>query len=133
MAGREGGPPNPSKGPPRPYDSYIINHSTSSVLRPNYVLKATFDMCTEGCDSFWEAHSHIVEESGIDPTDILNVEYKGDAPNGWPMLEVTFNRTEVAKLYTCVYLGLGPIVDAWDVYIDDEVNEYLSDAEYVYA
>lgn len=96
-------------------------------------IKATFDMCTEGCKSFWEAHSHIVEESGIDAAEIWNVEYKGDAPNGWPMLEVTFQSMEVAKLYTCVYLGLGPIVDAWDVYIDEEVNEYLSTAEYVLA
>ena len=118
--------------PPNPvYISHMINQSTSTVSRPHYVLKVTFDMCTEGCDSFWEAHSHIVEESGIDPTDILNVEYKGEAPNGWPMLEVTFNHTPAAKLYTAIYLGLN--VREWDVYIDEEVNEYLGPAEYVRA
>ena len=111
----------------------MINQSTSSMPLSPRVIKATFDMCTEGCKSFWEAHSFIVDEAGIDPAEIWNVEYKGDAPNGWPMLEVTFQSMEVAKLYTCVYLGLGPIVNAWDVYIDEEVNEYLSAAEYVLA
>lgn len=118
--------------PPNPvYISYMINQSTSTVSRPHYVLKATFDMSTEGCDSFWEAHALIVKESGVAPEDILNVEYKGDGPNGWPMLEVTFDRTESAKVYTATYLGLD--VSGWDVLTDDEVNDYLATAEYVRA
>jgi hypothetical protein len=94
-------------------------------------FRVNYDMCTEGCNDFWEAHALIVKEAQIDPAEIWNVEYKGDAPNAWPMIEVTFQSIEVAKSYTCVYLGLGPIDGAWDVYTDDEVNEYLSDGEFV--
>ena len=96
------------------------------MSKRHWVLKVTFDMSTEGCNSFWEAHSLIVKESGLDGAEIWNVEYKGDAPNGWPMIEVTFQSTEVAKLYTATYLGL-------DSVLDDEVDEYLSTSEYVPA
>lgn len=94
-------------------------------------FRVNYDMSTEGCVDFWEAHSFVVKEAKIDGAEIHNVEYLGDASNGWPEIAVTFNCIETAKAYTATYLGLGPIDGAWDVYMDDEVNEYISTGEFV--
>lgn len=94
-------------------------------------FKLRFDFCTEGCSNVWQAHGDIVEQANIDGAEVWNVEYMGDAPNGWPMLDITFQCIETAKAYTCIYLGLGPIDKAWDVYVDDEVGEYISCGEFV--
>lgn len=94
-------------------------------------FKVRYDMSTEGCYSFWEAHALITKEAQIDPAEIHNVEYMGDGPNGWPEIEVTFNCIETAKMYTAIYLGLGPIEGAWDIYVDEEVNEYIQGGEFV--
>jgi hypothetical protein len=94
-------------------------------------FRVTFDMSTEGYDNFWQAHGAIVEEARLDGASIHNTEYIGDAPNGWPMIAVTFDCIESAKEYTASYLGLGPINGAWDVYMDDEVNDYLLSGKFI--
>jgi hypothetical protein len=90
-----------------------------------------YDFCLEGVDNVWEAHGLVCSEARIDSGDVHNVEYTGDAANGWPMLRITFSCIEVAKAYTSIYLGLGPIEKAWDVYVDEEVNEYISLGKFV--
>lgn len=94
-------------------------------------FRIEFDMSTEGYDNFWQAHGAIVEEARLDGASVHNVEYMGDAPNAWPIIAITFDCIESAKEYTSVYLGLGPINGAWDVYTDDEVNEYISNGRFV--
>ena len=94
-------------------------------------FRVTFDMSTEGVDNFWAAHALTVVESRLDGASIHNVEYIGDAPNGWPMIAVTFDCIESAKEYTASYLGLGPINGLWDVYMDDEVNDYLLTGKFI--
>lgn len=94
-------------------------------------FKVQYDMCTEGCKNFWEAHALIIDEANIDPAEVHNVEYLGDGPNNWPMINVTFNCIETAKVYTAIYLGLGPIEGAWDIYVDEEVNEYIQGGEFI--
>lgn len=94
-------------------------------------FRVAFDVSTEGVDNFWAAHALIVVESRLDGASIHNVEYMGDAPNGWPMIAVTFDCIESAKEYTASYLGLGPINGAWDVYMDEEVNDYISSGKFI--
>lgn len=89
----------------------------------------TYDFCLEGVRNAWEAHGMIMHEADIETACVYNVEYVGDAPNGWPMLKVTFDCIETAKVYTSVYLGLG--AKAWDIDTDEEVNEYISHGSFV--
>lgn len=93
------------------------------------VFKVRYDMSTEGCSSFWEAHALITKEAQIDPAEIHNVEYMGDSCNGWPEIAVTFNCIETAKMYTAIYLG--HTLTQWDIYTDEEVNSYIADGEFV--
>lgn len=92
-------------------------------------FKVSYDISTEGCCNFWEAHALITKEAKIDPAEIHNVEYMGDACNGWPEIAVTFNCIETAKMYTAIYLGHS--LAQWDVYTDEDVNEYIADGEFV--
>lgn len=96
-------------------------------------FRVSYDISTEGCDSFWEAHALIAKEARIDGAEIHNVEYLGDAANGWPEIAVTFQCIETAKAYTAAYLGLGPAEGMWDIYVDEEVNEYLATGVFVNA
>ena len=90
-----------------------------------------FDFCLEGVRNAWEAHGLIMSEAQLETAEVHSVEYVGDAPNGWPMMRITFQCIESAKAYTCIYLGLGPIDKAWDVYIDEDVNEFISTGQFV--
>lgn len=100
------------------------------ISRPR-TFRVSFDMSTEGCDNFWDAHAATVTEARLDGASVHNVEYVGDAANGWPTIAVTFDCIESAKEYTAAYLGLGPINGAWDVYMDEEVNEYISGGKFM--
>lgn len=83
-----------------------------------------YDISTEGCYSFWEAHALIVKEAGIDPAEIHSVEYVGDAANGWPEIAVTFNCIETAKIYTATYFGTD--------LNDQEVKDYIKHGTFIY-
>lgn len=93
-------------------------------------FRVQYDISTEGCCNFWEAHALITKEAKIDAAEIHDVQYMGDGPNGWPMIAVTFNCIETAKMYTAIYLGHS--LTQWDIYTDEEVNEYISDGVFVY-
>jgi len=107
----------------------MINDTSTPMTSPRS-FKVRYEMCTEGCNGFWGSHALIVDEANIDHAEIHNVEYIGDAPNGWPEIEVTFNCIETAKMYTAIYLGID-VADGWDVYADDEVMEYLAPGQFV--
>jgi hypothetical protein len=97
-------------------------------------FRLSFDFSTEGYDNVWDAMAATLAES-VQPSDaILQAEYTGLAPNGWPMLAITFASIECAKAFTYVYLGYGEAenVDA-DVYSDDEVGEYIRHGKFVNA
>ena len=94
-------------------------------------FRISFEMNEEGVDNFWQAHALTVEEARLDGESVHNVEYVGQAANGWPRIAVTFDCIESAKEYTACYLGLGPIGGLWDVYMDEEVGDYIQQGRFV--
>lgn len=104
----------------------MINDSS---MRP---FQLEFDFCLEGVSNAWEAHGMLVTDAKLETAEVWSVEYIGDAANGWPTMRITFQCIESAKAYTAIYLGLGPIGgNAWTVYSDDEVLEYISTGTFV--
>lgn len=98
----------------------------------NFVLE--FDICTEGYDNVWEAHSAMVRTGRLHPTlDVVSVSPWGTAPNGWPVLSVVFASLEAAKAYTFAYLGYDESTTVPDVYTDEEVGEYVAHGKFVDA
>jgi hypothetical protein len=59
----------------------------------------------------------------------VSAAYKGEAANGWPTLAIVFASIECAKAFTYVYLGFGESTP--DVYLDDEVGEYVAFGKFV--
>jgi hypothetical protein len=97
-------------------------------------FRLSFDFSTEGYDNVWDAMAATLAES-VQPSDaILQAEYTGLAPNGWPMLAITFASIECAKAFTAAYLGYNlRDTSKWDVYTDEEVGEYISHGKFVTA
>ena len=99
--------------------------STSTISMP---FKASYDMSCEGVANVWEAHGLIAAEAELMDSDILSVRFRGLAPNGFSELEVIFDSTSAARVYTAAYLGLD--VQNWTIYHDEDVNEYLAIGEF---
>jgi monomeric isocitrate dehydrogenase len=101
--------------------------STSTISMP---FKATFDMACEGVANIWEAHGLISVEAELESSDILSVRYTGESNyNGWPMLTIVFANINAAKVYTAVWMGMD--ISKWDVYTDEDVNDYLAHGSFV--
>jgi len=77
--------------------------STSTISMP---FKATFDMACEGVANIWEAHGLISVEA-----------------------ELVFANINAAKVYTAVWMGMD--ISKWDVYTDEDVNDYLAHGSFV--
>jgi hypothetical protein len=108
--------------------------TSSTAPRPfaqrAFVLE--FDISTEGYQNVWDAHSAMVKTGRLHPTlDVISVAPWGTAPNGWPVLSVTFASLEAAKAYTFAYLGYDEDTNVPDVYTDEEVNEYVAFGKFV--
>ncbi len=93
-------------------------------------FQATFDMACEGVANIWEAHGLISAEAELETEDILSVRYTGESNyNGWPTLSIVFANTNAAKVYTAVWMGMD--ISQWDVYTDEDVNDYLAHGSFV--
>jgi hypothetical protein len=102
---------------------------TDSVIKQ---FRIRFDFNTEGCANVWEAVGATLAESVQSAHAIVRVEYIGEAPNGWPMVEITFATIECAKAFTYAYLGYNlSNLEDWDVHTDEEVREYISHGRFV--
>jgi len=119
--------------PPCPHDPvYIVLMNKTKTNSMSNQFRLSFDFCTEGYANVWEAMGATLAGSVQSADAIVRVEYTGEAPNGWPMLEVTFATIECAKAFTYAYLGYTlDNSSEWDVYTDDEVSEYISHGEFV--
>lgn len=104
--------------------------STSTISMP---FRASYDMACEGVANAWEAHGLITAEAELETEDILSVRYSGTSSysSGWPMLTVTFANTNAAKVYTAVWMGMD--ISKWDVYTDEDVNDYLAHGSFVHG
>ena len=60
---------------------------------------------------------------------MISAKYAGENYNNLRMLEVVCGSSSAAKVYTAVYLGMD--IGDWDVYTDEEVNDYLAYGEFV--
>ena len=100
--------------------------STSIITMP---IKVSYDMSCEGVANVWEAHGLIASEAELMDSDILSVRFVGVAANGFPELEVIFDSTSAARVYTAAYLGMD--LKNWTIYTDEDVNEYLQFAQFV--
>jgi hypothetical protein len=111
---------------------YIVLMNQTKTNSMSNQFRLGFDFCTEGYANVWEAVGATLAES-VQPTDaIVRVEYTGEAPNGWPMVEVTFATIECAKAFTYAYLGYNlSNPQDWDVHTDEEVGEYVSHGRFV--
>jgi hypothetical protein len=117
---------------PKPHVAGKIEYT--SHMNKTTPFRLSFDFSTEDCDNVWDAMGATLVMS-VQPSDaILQAEYTGRAPNGWPTLAITFASIECAKAFTYAYLGYN-LSDpgAWDVYTDDEVGGYVAFGEFVTA
>jgi hypothetical protein len=97
-------------------------------------FRLSFDLCTEGYTNAYEAVGGVLADSVQPESAILSVKYTGDAANGWPTMLITFASIECAKAFTAAYLGYNlRDSEGWDVYTDDEVNDYVWDGHFVNA
>ena len=103
-------------------------NQTTPMTTISMPFQATFDMACEGVANIWEAHGLISAEAELESDDILSVRFRGLAANGLPELEVIFDSTSAARVYTAAYLGLD--VTNWTIYHDEDVNEYLAFGEF---
>ena len=106
----------------------LMNQTTQTMPTISMPIKVSYDMACEGVANVWEAHGLIAAEAELMDSDILSVKFRGLAANGWPELEVIFDSTSAARVYTAAYLGLD--VTNWTIYHDDDVNEYLAFGEF---
>jgi hypothetical protein len=98
----------------------------------NRPFQLEFDFSTEGVRNAWEAHAITTTEAQLDTAEVWSVEYIADAPNGWPILRITFASLPCARAYVSVYLGLGRIGEGqWDAYKEDEVGEFVMSGRFV--
>ena len=103
--------------------------SASTISMP---FQASYDMACEGVANIWEAHGLISAEAELESSDILSVRFSGESNyNGWPMLTITFANTNAAKVYTAVWMGMD--ISKWDVYTDEDVNDYLAHGTFVHG
>ena len=111
----------------RPYIR-LMNKTTpmTSISMP---FQACFDMACEGVANVWEAHGLITVEAELESDDILSVRFSGRSYQGWPMLSIVFANTNAAKVYTAVWMGMD--ISQWDVYTDEDVNDYLAHGSFV--
>ena len=112
----------------RPYIRLMNQTTMTSTSTISMPFKASYDMACEGVANVWEAHGLIAAEAELMDSDILSVRFRGLAANGWPELEVIFDSTSAARVYTAAYLGLD--VTNWTIYHDEDVNEYLAIGEF---
>jgi len=108
----------------------LMNQTTMTSASISMPFQATFDMACEGVANIWEAHGLISVEAELESSDILSVRYTGESNyNGWPTLSIVFANTNAAKVYTAVWMGMD--ISKWDVYTDEDVNDYLAHGSFV--
>ena len=110
-----------------------MNKTTSMTASISMPFQASYDMACEGVANVWEAHGLISTEAELEDADILSVRYDGTSnySSGWPMLTIVFANTNAAKVYTAVWLGMD--ISKWDVYTDEDVNDYLAHGSFVHG
>ena len=107
-----------------------LMNQTTPMTTISMPFQATFDMACEGVANIWEAHGLISAEAELETEDILSVRYTGESNyNGWPTLSIVFANTNAAKVYTAVWMGMD--ISQWDVYTDEDVNDYLAHGSFV--
>ena len=101
---------------------------TSTISMP---FQTCYDMSCEGVANIWEAHGLIAAEAELEDADILSVRYTGESnySSGWPMLTIVFANINAARVYTAVWMGMD--ISKWDVYTDEDVNDYLAHGSFV--
>ena len=106
-------------------------NKTTPMTTISMPFQASYDMACEGVANAWEAHGLISVEAELETEDILSVRYDGTSnySSGWPMLTIVFANTNAAKVYTAVWMGMD--ISKWDVYTDEDVNDYLAHGSFV--
>ena len=80
-------------------------------------ITTSYDIACSDASNEWEAVGHMLAAAAVDARGI-QVTYKGIAPNGWPVMEMTFPNEETARRVTAAYMGI------FNIY-DEEVTDYL--------
>ena len=125
-----GGPIALSKPPHLVY--LRLMNQTTPMTTISMPFQASYDMACEGVANIWEAHGLISAEAELESSDILSVRFSGESNyNGWPMLTIVFANTNAAKVYTAVWMGMD--ISKWDVYTDEDVNDYLAHGTFVHG
>jgi hypothetical protein len=108
-----------------------LMNKTTPMMTISMPFQASYDMACEGVANVWEAHGLISTEAELEDADILSVRYDGTSnySSGWPTLTIVFANTNAAKVYTAVWLGMD--ISKWDVYTDEDVNDYLAHGSFV--
>ena len=104
-------------------------NKTTPMTSISMPFQACYDMACEGVANVWEAHGLITVEAELESDDILSVRFSGRSYQGWPMLSIVFANTNAAKVYTAVWMGMD--ISKWDVYTDEDVNDYLAHGSFV--